>query len=112
MDQLDLNDIRAALGAVHNMCKDLVEKVDALGERMDDIGAVAARTVRVDQAVADVEDMVMTLPSALRKLANDPMVAPFGGHALSEMADDIEAGMQARRAARSAPPAIERTRTE
>lgn len=112
MEQLDLNDIRAALGAVHNMCKGLVEKVNQLGERMDDVGAIAARTVRVDQAVADVEDMLASIAPALRKIADDPMVGPFAGPSLKEMADDIESGLAGRRAARANPPAIERTRTE
>lgn len=104
MDQLDLNDMRAVLGAIHNQGKDLVEKVDDIGAQT---AATAALCRRLDHAVADFEAIVGAIPDGFRKLSSDPMLGPFIGPQLEEMASDLDAELAARRAIRSTPPAVE-----
>jgi hypothetical protein len=101
MDQLDLNDVRAAIGAIHN-------NVKALNEKMDDVGALAARCVRLEEFLEDAEGLLAELPRNLRSIAADPMLAAILGGPLGEFADDIERNLVERKARRAAPPPIER----
>lgn len=96
----DLNDIRAAIGT-------LVNGQRAILDKLDDLGALAARSARLEGIMADAEAMLEQIPNALRSLASDPMIGTLVGPQLTELADRMESARDAHRAARSGPSAIE-----
>jgi hypothetical protein len=107
-EQLDLNDIRAALGAIVNNTRDLNERLESVAERLDDLGVFLARSAEFSEFLNDVEGFIRSsLPAQLRKVGEDPMIGMFAGPHAGALADQLEAFFAERAQRRASPPAIE-----
>lgn len=104
----DDNDIRIVLGAVHNSVRSLAADVDRLRAQVDDIGAMAVRSVRLAEVVDAAESLMDDLPDLVRKLADDPALGMMCGPTIHSLAADVERSIAERKARRAGPPAIEK----
>lgn len=100
------NDIRVTLGAVHNAVRDL-------GDKLDDIGALASRAARLGEVVDAAEAALAALPDMLRDMAGNLHRDPSGMGILlaphvQGVADELASFIERWRAERAAPPAIEK----
>lgn len=105
--QLDLNDVRLAIGALSQSHRHLRERVERALEGLDDIGALMHRLAAFSALVDDVEAFTDRIPALLRGLANDPMIGMFAAGPAMKLADEFEAHMAQRARQRMTPPAIE-----
>lgn len=107
-DQLDLNDIRLAIGTLVNGQRDLAERLEKAVERLDDIGALLTRTAALSALLEDVESFGAQIPGLLRRVADDPMIGMFVSGPVNSVADEFEAHLAQRAKARASAPEIER----
>lgn len=104
----DFNDIRLALGTLVTGQHALIDYVERIGERLDDVTALAARTAAFSELLDDLETIVSTLPAGIRKLAQDPMIGTMVGPQVEEIAQGIDDALAFRRTRRAAAPGIEK----
>lgn len=133
MSQIDINDVRAAVGALTHATRDWDEQLTALRESQEetqramaehldvlrdireslhDLTAVAARSARLELLVDDAEAIVNGLPDLLRKASGDPTIGMLVGPALEDLAGDLEEALRVHRARRAGPPVIEQRQPE
>jgi hypothetical protein len=98
---LDDQDIRLAIGAPTNNVHELVRRVERIGVAVDDLGALGARCVRLDQLAGDIDAILDTFPGALRKAASEAPLSMIAGGPAREFADQLDAALAVRRARRT-----------
>lgn len=103
----DFNDVRQAIGALTHAVRAIDGKLDRLVEKVDDMGALAARCVRLDQLADDIDAMVEMVPGAMRDASTQTPLSLMAGPQLAAFADQLDAQLAERRAKRLALLSVE-----
>lgn len=96
---VDLNDIRAALGALTTRCAGIDSKLNTVLSSIGEIAANVERLAFLAQVLAEFRDVLDTdLPQMLDKLGDDPILGAFLGPYADLLKTTIAGGLERARA--------------
>lgn len=89
---IDLNDVRAALGALTTRCRNI-------DERLTEVAGNVERLAFLAQVLEEIRTVLDTdLPQALDKLVNDPILGAFIGPYAQQVKETLAGGLARARA--------------